>query len=191
MSWTENQKQSRVWDSPPNLEARDETVRADEIRRESKPSSRQSSDDTMPKDYYVVLNVARNSTAVDVQKAYRSLAVTWYAPVHNKPRPPMYRRHVPCFIASADTELSNPQCALVFSPSLLHRHPDKNADNRDAAEVKFRDLAEAYEVLSDSTFSPLVWLGVSRSSSDARICEDSAFSRFIRFNFCIARLCST
>lgn len=31
----------------------------------------------------------------------------------------------------------------------LKWHPDKNKDNKDVAERKFKDIASAYEVLSD------------------------------------------
>uniref|UniRef100_A0A3B4AFF0 J domain-containing protein n=1 Tax=Periophthalmus magnuspinnatus TaxID=409849 RepID=A0A3B4AFF0_9GOBI len=57
-------------------------------------------------DYYQVLGVQRESTAEDIKKAYRKLALRW--------------------------------------------HPDKNPDNKIEAEKKFKELSEAYEVLSDA-----------------------------------------
>uniref|UniRef100_G3PPQ6 DnaJ heat shock protein family (Hsp40) member B6a n=1 Tax=Gasterosteus aculeatus TaxID=69293 RepID=G3PPQ6_GASAC len=57
-------------------------------------------------DYYQVLGVRRDSSADDIKKAYRKLALRW--------------------------------------------HPDKNPENKEEAEIKFKELSEAYEVLSDA-----------------------------------------
>lgn len=61
-------------------------------------------------DYYIVLEVSRTATAVDIKKAYRKLALKW--------------------------------------------HPDKNPEKKEEAEKKFKEISEAYEVLSDGKFYP-------------------------------------
>jgi len=60
-------------------------------------------------DYYSVLEVTKTSTAVDIKKAYRKLALKW--------------------------------------------HPDKNPEKKEEAEKKFKEISEAYEVLSDGKFT--------------------------------------
>ena len=37
----------------------------------------------------------------------------------------------------------------AYKKSALRYHPDKNPDNREAAEAKFKNVSEAYEALSD------------------------------------------
>nr|XP_022305163.1 dnaJ homolog subfamily B member 6-like isoform X3 [Crassostrea virginica] len=59
----------------------------------------------MELDYYVVLDITKDASEVEVKKAYRKLALKW--------------------------------------------HPDKNPDKKDEAEKKFKEISEAYEVLSD------------------------------------------
>lgn len=58
------------------------------------------------RDYYDVLEVSRNTSAEEIKKAYRRLALKY--------------------------------------------HPDKNPDNRDQAREKFKEVSEAYKILSDS-----------------------------------------
>jgi len=59
----------------------------------------------MGKDYYKILELARDADVDAIKRAYRKQALRW--------------------------------------------HPDKNQGNREAAEEKFKDVAEAYDVLSD------------------------------------------
>ena len=56
-------------------------------------------------DYYSILEVPRNSSAADIKKAYRKLALKW--------------------------------------------HPDKNPNCQEEATKRFKEISEAYEVLSD------------------------------------------
>lgn len=37
-----------------------------------------------------------------------------------------------------------------YRKAALKWHPDKNPDNKEYAEQRFKEIAEAYEVLSDS-----------------------------------------
>lgn len=37
----------------------------------------------------------------------------------------------------------------AYKKSALRYHPDKNPDNREAAEAKFKNVSEAYEALKD------------------------------------------
>lgn len=60
----------------------------------------------MGKDYYKILGVDKSSSAEDIKKAYRKLALKW--------------------------------------------HPDRNPNNKEESESKFKDIGEAYSVLSDS-----------------------------------------
>lgn len=39
---------------------------------------------------------------------------------------------------------------IIFRKQALRWHPDKNPENKEEAEKKFKLVAEAYEVLSDS-----------------------------------------
>lgn len=65
----------------------------------------------------------------------------------------------------------------AFRKKAIQCHPDKNPDNREWAEAKFKELAEAYEILSDdrkkSLYDRFGWEGI----------KSSGFSGFNNVNF--------
>jgi len=65
----------------------------------------------------------------------------------------------------------------AFRKKAIQYHPDKNPDKREWAEAKFKELAEAYEILSDdrkrSLYDRFGWDGV----------RSSGFSGFTNVNF--------
>lgn len=71
----------------------------------------------MGKDYYAILGIPKTATEDEVKKAFKKVLMA------------------PC---SAFSSLTVVQLALKY-------HPDRNPDNKKAAEEKFKAVAEAYE----------------------------------------------
>lgn len=55
-----------------------------------------------------------------------------------------------CLYLYIFTSMSESVFVFRYRKLALKWHPDKNPDNKEEAERKFKELAEAYELLSDS-----------------------------------------
>lgn len=53
-----------------------------------------------------------------------------------------------CWPKGCCVPITAPLCR--YRKAALKWHPDKNPDNKEYAEQRFKEIAEAYEVLSDS-----------------------------------------
>lgn len=53
-------------------------------------------------------------------------------------------------ILGVQKNASEPEIKKAFKRLAMKHHPDRNQDNQDAAEVKFKEGKEAYDILSDS-----------------------------------------
>ena len=86
----------------------------------------------MPQDYYAVLGISPSASADEVKKAYRKAARQVCAHASSR------SRHRRFFAFSFLTRFPRAQW-----------HPDKHQTGKDAAEARFKDIAEAYAVLGD------------------------------------------
>ena len=53
-------------------------------------------------------------------------------------------------LLNVDRNASDTEIKKSYRSLAMKFHPDRNADNPEAAEVKFKQIKEAYEILSDS-----------------------------------------
>jgi curved DNA-binding protein CbpA len=86
-----------------------------------------------PRDFYAILGLDKDADEHAIKKAYRKQALKWWVPRHR----------------SVALRQSTRKSALSRSAAAC-RHPDRNPDKKEQAEDKFKDIAAAYETLSDA-----------------------------------------
>ncbi|MDD1778736.1 MAG: DnaJ domain-containing protein, partial [Candidatus Helarchaeota archaeon] len=83
----------------------------------------------------------------------------------------------PYDILGVQKNASKEEIKSAFRKKAIQYHPDKNPDKREWAEAKFKELAEAYEILNDDRkremYDRFGWEGV----------KSSGFSGFTNVNF--------
>jgi DnaJ family protein B protein 4 len=52
-------------------------------------------------------------------------------------------------ILGVGADFTDEELKKAYKKKALKHHPDKNPDDREAAEQKFKEISEAYQVLSD------------------------------------------
>jgi len=53
-------------------------------------------------------------------------------------------------ILGVGKDVTDDELKKAYRKLAKEHHPDANTDNKEAAEAKFKEVSEAYEVLSDS-----------------------------------------
>ena len=82
--------------------------------------------------YYDILGISKNATEEEIKKAWGKSCACWAM-----------------FVSLGVSSFVLPS----YRKLALKWHPDKNPDNVQEADRKFKEIAEAYEVLSDREFS--------------------------------------
>ena len=74
------------------------------------------------RDYYEVLGLEKSASEEEIKKAYRKLAMKWH---------PVWRQFI------------------SLNLGIDYSSQDKNPDNKDQANENFKEIGEAYSILSD------------------------------------------
>ena len=98
------------------------------------------------RDLYEVLGVAADSEDSSIRTAYRKLALRWHPGAGAAGSAVGARR--PCTFCAAAAGL-RARVATTHHPLPTTHRADKNQDNLAYAEEQFKEIQNAYEILSD------------------------------------------